>query len=115
MKAPTNGGVQRAAHWRLTLVILEGYSYLALIVGIFFAASGSLVWGVPTRRPFIAIAAILVGGPVAATTARALRALWFVYPEPSGIPVGPHFGAPLYGTSRTSPNAWVHRGSIASW
>ena len=40
--------------------------------------------------------AILVGVPVAATTARAIRALWFLFPEPRGIQVGPHFGAQLY-------------------
>lgn len=87
---------ERPAHVRLTCVILEGYVYLALIVAIFLAASGFLAWGVLTRRPFIAIMAILVGVPVVATTARALRALWFVFPEPHGIQVGPHFGALLY-------------------
>jgi Zn-dependent protease with chaperone function len=96
LKDRGNVRVQGPAHARLTFLILEGYIYLALIVAIFLAASGFLVWGVLTRRPFIAIMAIMVGVPVAATTARALRALWFVVPEPKGIQVGPQFGALLY-------------------
>ncbi len=96
MNEPANDGRQRPAHWRLALVILEGYIYLALIVGIFLAASGFLVWGVLTRRPFIAIVAILVGVPVAATTARALRSLWVLFPEPRGIRVSQDFGSQLY-------------------
>ena len=50
------------------------------------------------RRPLIALAAILVGGPVAATTARALRALWFPWPKAEGIEVGPEFGGRLHET-----------------
>jgi Zn-dependent protease with chaperone function len=86
----------RPAHVRLAFVIIEGYVYLALIVAIFLAASGFLVWGILTLRPFIALITILVGVPVAATTARALRALWFVFPEPKGIHVGPQFGGRFY-------------------
>jgi Zn-dependent protease with chaperone function len=77
------------------LLILEGYAYLALILAIFLAATGFLVWGLLTRRPFIAMAAILVGVPVAATMGRALRAVLFSFPEPKGIAAGPHFGARL--------------------
>jgi Zn-dependent protease with chaperone function len=89
-------GARGPAHVRLTLVILEGYVYLALIVAIFLSASGFLLWGVLTFRPFVAIVAILAGVPVVATTARALRALWFVVPEPKGILVSTHFGAVLF-------------------
>jgi Zn-dependent protease with chaperone function len=96
LKEPADDGVPRAAGLRLTFLILEGYIYLALIIAIFFAASGFLIWGVLTRRPFIAIVAIMVGVPVAATTARALRALWFLFPEPVGIRVDLNFGAQLY-------------------
>ena len=97
MRVPADAGVERAApsNLRLTVLILEGYVYLALIVGIFLAATGSLVWGLLARRPFIAMIAVLGGVPVAATTARALRALWFVCPQPKGIEVGPHFGGQL--------------------
>ena len=97
MKVPADDGVQRAAHLRLIALVLEGYAYLALIVAIFLAAPAFLIWGVLTRRPFITIAAILVGVPVALTTARALRALWFPFPDPEGVEVGPHFGARLQG------------------
>ena len=97
VRVPADAGVERAApsNLRLTVLILEGYVYLALIVGIFLAATGSLVWGLLARRPFIAMIAVLGGVPVAATTARALRALWFVCPQPKGIEVGPHFGGQL--------------------
>jgi Zn-dependent protease with chaperone function len=80
----------------LIALVLEGYAYLGLIVAIFLAAPAFLVWGVLTRRPFLAIVAILVGVPVVMTTARALRALWFPVREPKGIEVGPHFGARLH-------------------
>lgn len=80
----------------LTLLIAEGYLYLALIAAIFLSATGFLVWGLLARRPLVAIVAILVGVPVAATTARALRALWLVSPDAEGVEVGPSFGAPLY-------------------
>ena len=82
----------------LTLLIAEGYLYLALIAAIFLSATGFLVWGLLARRPLVAIVAILVGVPVAATTARALRALWLVSPDAEGVEVGPSFGAPLYDT-----------------
>jgi Zn-dependent protease with chaperone function len=93
---PSQDRGARPAHARLALVILEGYVYLALIVAIFLAASGFLVWGILTLRPFIAIVAILAGVPVAVTTARALRALWFAFPDTQGVPVGPTFGGRLY-------------------
>ena len=88
-------GGEEPSQVRLVLLILEGYVYLALIIAIFLAATGFLVWGVLTRRPFIALVAILVGVPVAATTARAIRAVWFAWPPPTGIGVGPHFGGLL--------------------
>ncbi len=96
MKAPAGGGPPRAAYLPLIVLVLEGYAYLALIVAIFLAAPAFLLWGVLTRRPFVAIAAILVGIPVVVTTTRALRALWFAFEEAKGIEVGPHFGARLH-------------------
>jgi Zn-dependent protease with chaperone function len=100
LKLPAADVVRRTAHLRLIALVLEGYAYLGLIVAIFFAAPAFLIWGVLTRRPFIAIAAILIGVPVVTTTARALRALWFPFPEPEGVEVGPHFGARLHGDVR---------------
>jgi Zn-dependent protease with chaperone function len=97
LRAPANDGVPKAANLRLIVLVLEGYAYLALIVLIFLAAPAFLIWGVLTRRPFIAIVAILIGIPVAATTARALRALWCPFEDPKGVEIGPHFGARLHG------------------
>jgi Zn-dependent protease with chaperone function len=74
---------------KLALLIVEGYVYLALIAAIFLSASGFLVWGLLARRPFVAVVAILVGVPVAMTTARALRALWLVSWDAEGIEAGP--------------------------
>ena len=81
---------------RLTLLLLEGYLYLALIVATFLGPVAFLIWGLLARRPFVAMAAILVGVPVVVTAWRALRALWLVFPEVSGVDVGPRFGARLH-------------------
>ncbi len=88
--------VGRSAHVRLTFLILEGYVYLALIAGTFLAMPAFLVWGLLTQRPFIAIAAILIAVPVTTMAARALRVLWFAFPEPEGVEVGPNLGARLH-------------------
>lgn len=80
---------------RLALLILEGYVYLTLIAAIFLSASAFLVWGLLARRPFVAVVAILVGVPVALTTARALRALWPVSGDAEGVEIGSAFGPRL--------------------
>lgn len=95
MTSKHGGASEGPSHVRLIALVVEGYAYLGLIVAIFLAAPAFLVWGVLTRRPFIALAAILVGVPVAATAARALRALWLPSEEPNGVELGPHFGARL--------------------
>lgn len=100
MKTLVDDGMRATAPLRLIALILEGYAYLALIVAVFLAAPAFLVWGVLSRRPLIAIVAILVGVPVVATAARALRALWFPLQEPKGVEVGPHFGARLHSEVR---------------
>ena len=98
---------------RLVVLILEGYFYLALIVAVFAGATGFLVWGVLTRKPFIALAAIFLGVPAAAVTGRALRALWFAWPRPRGVEIGPHFGGSLHEAvrdiARTIGAPHVHR------
>jgi Zn-dependent protease with chaperone function len=93
---PASERVRRAGRLRLFLLILEGHAYLALIVAIFLSVPVFLVWGVLARRPFVTIAAILIGVPVVTITARVLRALWFPFPEPKGVDIGPQFGGPLY-------------------
>ena len=86
------------SHLRLTLLVFEGYLYLALIVAIFLLPTGLLVWGVLTLRPFAAVIAVLVGIPVVVTTARAVRALWLVFPNPDGVEIDAQFGARLHQT-----------------
>jgi Zn-dependent protease with chaperone function len=101
------------ARLKLALLIAEGYAYLVLIAAIFLSASGFLVWGLLARRPFIAVVAILVGVPVALTTARALRALWLVSPDAEGVEVDSALGARLFATvqeiARTVGAPRVHR------
>jgi len=97
---------------RLTLLLLEGYLYLALIVATFLGPVAFLIWGLVARRPFVAMAAILVGVPVVRTAWRALRALWLAFPEVSGVDVGPRFGARLHQEVRVLAGrlgARVHR------
>jgi len=80
---------------RLALLVLEGYAYLLLVVGIFVAASAYLVWGLLNQRPFVALTAIFVGVPLVVTTARSLRALAFSSPPAGGIVLTPAFGGGL--------------------
>jgi Zn-dependent protease with chaperone function len=93
-------GPRHASTVRLVALVLEGYAYLACIVALFLSAPAFLVWGLVTRRPSVAIAAILVGVPIAATAGRALRALWIARDEPQGIEIGPRVGGRLHGEVR---------------
>jgi Zn-dependent protease with chaperone function len=77
----------RPSHLRLTLLILEGYAYLAAIIGVFLGAIGLLVWGLAARRPFVGLTALFIGTPLVITTAAAIRALFFKLPQPQGIAV----------------------------
>lgn len=77
----------KPSHARLALLILEGYVYLLVIVGIFASSIALLVWGLLDRRPVVGLLALVVGVPVTLTTAAAIRALFFRLPEPEGIPV----------------------------
>ena len=96
MNSSAAAAPQPPSQLRLVALVLEGYAYLGLIAAIFVAALSFLIWGMLARRPFIGIAAILVGIPVATTVARALRALCFTCEEPKGVDVSPQFGAPLH-------------------
>ena len=96
MNEPASQHLERRGRLHLVLLILEGHAYLALILGIFLSVPVFFVWGVLARRPFVTIAAILVGIPVVTITTRVLRALWFPFPEPKGVDIGPQFGAALY-------------------
>src|SRR5262245_15284044 len=102
-----------ASRLTLALVIVEGYVYLALVVAIFLAAPAFLIWGLLARRPLVAVVAILVGLPVAVTTARAIRALWLAPRDADGVEVTPHSNAQLYETvqalARTVGAPRVHR------
>jgi Zn-dependent protease with chaperone function len=88
-------GQRTLSHVRLALMVLEGYAYLALVIGIFVAAVSFLAWGLLNLRPLIALAAILIGCPLLATTGQAIRALFFTMPEPSGIVVTSELGGAL--------------------
>jgi len=76
-----------ASDWRLVLLILEGYAYLLLIVGVFVGALALLAWGVLARQPLVALTAVFVGLPLTITTGYAIRALFIRIPEPEGVPV----------------------------
>ena len=82
--------------FRLALLVLEGYAYLGLVVAVFPAVVAFLAWGVLNRRPLIALVALLIGVPLIVTTGRAVRALMFAVPEPSGIAVTPARGGALH-------------------
>lgn len=79
--------MERHSNRRLALLVLEGYVYFVLIIGIFAAEVALLAWGLLARRPVIAVIAVLGGVPLVVTTASAIRALFFRISEPDGIPV----------------------------
>jgi len=77
---------------RLALLVLEGYLYLAIVIGIFVAAVAFLVWGLVNRRPLIGLVAIFIGVPLLITTFRAIRAVFFRRSRPEGIVLTPQVG-----------------------
>jgi Zn-dependent protease with chaperone function len=79
--------MERRSKLQLALLVVEGYVYFALIIGLFIAEVALLAWGVLARRPVIALIAVLGGVTLVVTTASAIRALFFRIPEPEGIPV----------------------------
>ena len=87
---------ERPSHIRLALLVIEGYIYLALIIGVFVGAVVLLAWGVLNRRPGFALLAILIGVPVTVTAARAIYALFFTVAEPTGIAITTRRGARLH-------------------
>lgn len=72
---------------RLLLLVIEGYAYLALVIGVFVGALALLAWGITARRPFVALTSIFVGLPLLLATASAIRSLFFRIPEPDGVVV----------------------------
>jgi Zn-dependent protease with chaperone function len=81
--------MERHSNLRLALLVLEGYAYFVLTIGIFVAEVTLLAWGLLARRPVIAVIAVLGGVPLVITTASAIRALFFRISEPDGISVSP--------------------------
>jgi len=81
---------------RLAILLLEGYLYLALVFGAFFAALALFIWAVIARRPLLTITGIFVAAPVLTTTAAALRALYFRVPEPQGMKLNGEDAPALY-------------------
>jgi Zn-dependent protease with chaperone function len=67
------------ARWRdnlrLVALVLEGYLYILLVLGLFVGSGAFLVWGIAGRRPLIGLVGLLVGVPVLLATVAAFRAL----------------------------------------
>jgi len=72
---------------RLAALILEGYFYIVLILATFGGTLGLLVWGFVARRPILSLIGICFALPVLASTAAAVRSLWFSVPLPKGIAI----------------------------
>jgi Zn-dependent protease with chaperone function len=86
----------KASHLRSALLVLEGYAYLLLIIGVFAGAIALLSWGLVARRPLVSLAALSMGLPLLFTTSAAIRSLFFRIPDPDGIPIGPDQAPALY-------------------
>jgi Zn-dependent protease with chaperone function len=95
-EAHLDAGSTPASQARLLWLILEGYFYLALIVGIFCGALAFLAWGLLARRPVVGLLAVMIGFPLILTTGRAIRALCIVVPDPKGVPVSPALAGTLH-------------------
>ena len=95
-EANAETGSLAGSHARLVTLILEGYLYLALIIGVFFGALAFLAWGLLTRRPIVGLLAVAIGAPLVLTTGRAIRALCVAFPEPTGVAVSPAHASTLY-------------------
>jgi len=93
--------MERHSNRRLALLVLEGYVYFVLIIGIFAAEVALLAWGLLARRPVIAVIAVLGGVPLVVTTASAIRALFFRISEPDGIPVSSQHAPALHAMVET--------------
>jgi Zn-dependent protease with chaperone function len=95
-QAPLDAGGTPVSQARLLWLILEGYFYLALIVGIFCGALAFLAWGLLARRPAIGLLAVMIGAPLILTTGRAIKALCIVLPDPKGVAVSPALAGTLH-------------------
>jgi Zn-dependent protease with chaperone function len=89
--------MERRSKLQLALLVVEGYVYLALIIGLFVAEIALLAWGLLARRPVIAAIAVLGGVTLVVTTASAIRSLFFRLPESDGIPVSREEAPALHG------------------
>jgi Zn-dependent protease with chaperone function len=81
---------------RLLLVIVEGYLYLAGILGIFVAELAFLSWGLWSRRPIIGLIAVFVTGPLIRSTVSAIRACFVRIEPPDGLSLARSEGRALY-------------------
>ncbi|HYC32467.1 MAG TPA: M48 family metallopeptidase, partial [Gemmatimonadales bacterium] len=71
----SGGGVRDGDNLRLAALVLEGYLYILLVLGMFAGSLGFLVWGIATRRPVVGLVGLLVGLPMVLATRAAFRAL----------------------------------------
>jgi Zn-dependent protease with chaperone function len=74
---------------RLLALVVEGYAYIALVVGTLIGVPALLVLGILSRRPFVGLIAVLVGVPMLLLVRTAVRALLFRIPAPAGVPIAP--------------------------
>jgi Zn-dependent protease with chaperone function len=72
---------------RLLALVLEGYAYIALVVATLIAVPALLLFGLLSRKPFVALIAVLIGVPMLLVVRTAVRALLFRIPAPDGVPV----------------------------
>ena len=90
------GGVRDRDNLRLAALVLEGYLYILLVLGMFVGSVGFFVWGIATRRPVVGLAGLLVGLPMLLATRAALRALALGGSPLDGLEVTPAEAPALY-------------------
>ncbi|HEU5040854.1 MAG TPA: M48 family metalloprotease [Gemmatimonadales bacterium] len=74
---------------RLAALVLEGYLYILLVIGVFLATLAFIGWGVVTRRPLVALVGFLIGLPVVRAVTAAVRALAVPPVVMDGLEVSP--------------------------
>jgi len=76
---------RRASELRAVLLVLEGYTYLLLVVALFVSGAAFLVWGVLARNPLVGLVALFAGVPVVSLTLASIRTLFFRVTDVEGM------------------------------
>jgi Zn-dependent protease with chaperone function len=74
---------------RAALLVLEGYTYLLLVVAFFIAGVGLLAAGILARKPLVGLVALVAGVPMVAVALAVTRALFFRVRYLGGIELTP--------------------------